>query len=152
MNVKEAKEKWNISEDKVYKVCRAMKIPMEKDGYVIPDNLKKPYFPDKRKFRKRDKLHIYIHVLNAITEELMIIPEIINTDNQHVRTAVRELKNTRAIVLLDGAEDNLDYFNYMIGPKYSDWTLHNTKEKLELVSSFMGMVKDVNEIVVGQAL
>lgn len=147
MNIQEAKEKWNMSEDKVYKVCQALKIPMKKGGYDIPDNLKQPYFPDKRKFRKKDKLHIYIHVLNAITDELMIIPEIINTDNQHVRTAVRELKKTGAIVLLDGAEDNLDYLNYMIGPKYSDWTLHTIREKLELVSSFTGVVKDMKEIV-----
>lgn len=147
MNIKEAKEKWNISEEKVYKVCHVMKIPIIKGGYAIPDNLKAPYFPDNRKFRRKDKLHIYIHVLNAIADELMIIPELINTDDQHVRTAVRELKKSDAIVLLDGAEDNLDYLNYMIGPKYSDWTLHNIKEKLELVSSFAGVAKNIVEVV-----
>lgn len=149
MNVTEAKEKWGLSLDKIYQVCKELKIPKEKGGFVIPDELKKPYFPDRRSFRKKDKLHIYIHVLNAITDELLIIPKFIDTDEQHIRTAVRELKKTGAIVLLDGADDDFNYQHYMIGLNYSIWTSHNIKEKMELISNMASVAKDIREVVAG---
>ena len=149
MNVTDAKEKWGLSLDKIYQVCNELDIPKEKGGYDIPDELKKPYFPDRRSFRKKNRLHIYIHVLNAITDELLIIPKLIDTDEQHIRTAVRELKKTGAIVLLDGADDDLNYQHYMIGMNYSIWTSHNVKEKLEIITNMVSVAKGIKEVVVG---
>ena len=145
MTVLEARSKWNISEGKIYDICRALQFQIGRQGYNIPDDMKKPYYPDRRHFAKRDRLHIYIHVLNAIADELMIIPSLIETDEQHVRTAVRELRRTDAIVLLDGAVDDLNYQNYMIGLKYTDWTLHNVKEKMKLVSGMLTIIKGVKD-------
>ena len=146
MTVLEARDKWHLSEKKIYDICRALKLPLGRQGYIIPDDMKKPYYPDRRHFAKKERLHVYIHVLNAIVEEAMIIPSLIETDDQHVRTAVRELKKTGAIVLLDGAEDDLNYRNYMIGKNHSDWTRHNVKEKMELVSGMLTIIKEAKDI------
>ena len=143
MNVGQAMRDWDMSEEKVYKICKALNIPKGCRGYSIPDDMKKPYFPDCRPFLKKNKLHVYIHVLNAIADELLIIPSLIGTDDQHVRTAVRELKKTDAIVVLDGAEEDLNYQNYMIGVNYADWTLHNVKKKMELVTNIFNAAKDI---------
>lgn len=136
-----------LSKKKVYKVCKALNLPKGKHGYIIPEKMKKPYFPDSRGFFRKDRLHVYIHVLNAITDELLIIPSLIGTDEQHIRTAVRELKKTEAIVLMDGAEDDLDYQSFMIGMKYSDWTLHSVKEKMKLISDFLTIAKEAKAVV-----
>ena len=147
MNVSQAMKKWELSEKKVYEVCRALKLPKGRHGYLIPNDMKTPYLPDRRAFLKKNRLHVYIHVLNAITQEQLLIPSLLGTDEQHIRTAVRELRRTEAIVLLEGAEDDLDYRHYMIGMNYASWTYRSVKDKLNLVSNLLGTAREGKALV-----
>lgn len=145
MTTIQAHEVWELSIDKVLEICRILNLEKVKGQYEIPD-MKTPYYPDMRFFKKRNRLHIYLHVLNAITEEKLIIPEILKTDFQHVKTAVRELRDSGAIVLMVDADDNLDYNNYMVGMRYSDWTRHGFREKMEIITSILSVAKTAKEL------
>ena len=143
MSVSEARKAWGMSEKKVYEICRELKIKKREGKYCIPKDMKRPYYPDARSILSKDRLRVYIHVLNAITDQRMIIPVLIGTDNQHIKTAVRELYESKAIVLLEGAENDYDYQHYMIGMQYSNWTMNNIKTKLSIVSDIL---KSGNEV------
>ena len=142
MTVKEATNEWGLSKKKVYEVCKALQLEKDsKNQYIIPQNMKHPYYPDKRFFHKRNPLHIYIYTIDAIAEEKTIIPNLLNTDDDHICTAVRELKKRDVIVLLERHLDDNDYKNYMISPGYADWRNSNIREKIKIV-------KDISEIAV----
>ncbi len=147
MTVEQAVKKWKLSKNKVYDVCRILRIEKDSSGrFIIPD-IKTPYYPDFRAFKIINPLHVYIYTLDAIIAEKLIIPELIKTDNEHIRTAVRELKARDVIVVLDGHENDNNYLNYMISMGYSDWQTHSIKEKLEIIKDITAIGNDVRNIV-----
>ena len=140
-------EEWDLSEKKVYDVCKVLGIEKNEEGqYIIPE-MKKPYYPDKRKFAHKDAGHLYIHTMNAIIDEKLIIPQLIDTDEDHIRTAVRELRNGNAVVLLEGHQDNLNYNNYMVSMVYSDWKTHKIKEMLSIIKEITSIGVDVKNTI-----
>lgn len=149
MTTLDASKKWKMKTKKVQEFCKKASIPQDNSShhYIIPDDMKAPYYPDKRNFKNKSYLHVYLHVIEAIATEKMIIPCLIETDSDHIRTAVRELRDSNVIVPLDGHEDNLEYENYMIGMHYSDWLTHSIKEKLEIIKCISSIGKDVASIV-----
>lgn len=140
MNLKEAQKTWDLSDGKAKNFCKIMDYPKTKRGvYIIPDDLLvKPYVPDRRIFKKNLQQNIYIHLMNALNEGRVIFPQLIGTDEDHIRTAVRELKERSLIILIEGREDNNRLENYMISFEYTDWKVKDFKEKVNIISSAIG--------------
>jgi len=140
MTVSEASQKWNLTKKEVYGICQYYGFPKKgiRGSYQIPSETVPVLIPDKRYLR--NPLRCYLFACEAIEKKLTIVYDLIHTEADEVKTAVRELKSKNLIILIEGREDDLDYKNYMLGIEFRDWRTRNTKGKVELLNSLLSTV------------
>lgn len=135
-NKSQAKEKWHLTDREVKAICDYYSFPIVKGAYQIPEDTVPIYIPDKRCMKS--ELRQYLFVADAIHKKVTIVPELINSSVQEIRTAVRVLKNKHLIELIEGREiDSLDYRDYMLGIDYLGWKKDAT-DNLKTLKEVLG--------------
>ena len=129
-----SKEK-NISTNKVAKMAPyiegATQCPSCKK-WVIPNDAKAIYIPDKRKYTIHSRPYCY--VIDAIALDMELNPAISLITEQNVRTIVRELYDNGLIVLKENCDTgSLNHLDYIISLKLIGWQSKTSQEKSKLI-------------------
>ncbi len=135
MTTREFANKKGLSHSKVKKMVPylvgAIKCPKCK-CWIIPDNAKPIYIPDKRKYSKLTKNYCYL--VDAIALEMDLHPEISCISPETCETIVRELRKKELIVLKVGKNsESLYHLDYMISLELLNWNDRESKEKSKLI-------------------
>lgn len=135
MTTREFANRKGISHSKVKKMAPylvgAVKCPKCK-CWIIPDNAKPIYIPDKRKYSKLAKNYCYL--IDAIALEMDLHPEISCISPETCATIVRELRKKELITLKVGKNiESLYHLDYVISLKLLTWNYKESKEKSELI-------------------
>jgi len=135
MTTRDFANRKGISHSKVKKMAPylvgAVKCPKCK-CWIIPDNAKPIYIPDKRKYSKLAKNYCYL--IDAIALEMDLHPEISCISPETCATIVRELREKELISLkVDKNSESLYHLDYIISLKLLNWNDKKSKEKSELI-------------------
>jgi hypothetical protein len=119
LNSKQFMERYNISKDKLKKMIPYLQgveqCPCCKQ-YMFNDDVKPIYIPHKTRLKNNPKKY-YIYVLEALNNNMELIPEASLIDNDQIATCIRELKAAEWIAIKVGRPaGSLDYHDYMPSP------------------------------------
>ncbi len=102
------------------------------EAWTIPNGARPIYIPDKRKYGSCAKPYCY--VLDAIALGMDLNQNVLNMDEEKVKTVVRELRKHELIVLREGCDaDSLYHLDYIISLKYAEWNERKSQEKTKLI-------------------
>lgn len=137
MNAKEAAQKWHLSKNVVKKICDYRKYPRKgpHNSYIIPANDNPLYIPDKHYSKAQCRLYLY--VIDAISQNAEIAYDLINSDENKVRTVVRILRDNDVIEEACGKDNSLNYNDFILSYKVFDWHMKNKKEKFDYVKEIV---------------
>ena len=138
MTKKQAKAKWFLTDREVDGICEYYGFTRVNGQFQIPEDTIPVYIPDKRYMK--NGLRLYLFVSDAIHKKLLLVPELINTSDDEIRTIVRILRDRGLIERIEGRpKGSLNYQDYILGIEFADWKRDAT-DNFKLLNEILGTV------------
>lgn len=138
MTKKQAKSKWHLTDREVDGICDYYGFTKVKGQFQIPEDTVPIYIPDKRYLDK--ELRLYLFVSDAIHKKLLLVPKLINSSDDEIRTIVRIMKDRGLIERIEGKpKDSLNYQDYILGLEFAEWK-RNATDNFKLIKELFGIV------------
>ena len=133
----------NISKNKAIKM-----LPYISDVYqcpcckkwFVPQNTVAYYVPDKNKYNQY--VRPYCYIMDAIATKTIIHQELCGLSENDCATRVEILCKNGFIEKRNGVADgSLDYLDYILSPKATDWMMKNSQDKKMLLIEILKAIK-----------